>query len=69
MHAILQPDTIVPKKIGQNTYLVPPFVRVDEKAFKVDSLAGDRLYSKEIKRETNAVILFWNRNKILPLLP
>ncbi|MCW3107479.1 MAG: hypothetical protein JWQ09_1985 [Segetibacter sp.] len=68
-HAILQADTIVPKMVNPGIYSIPPFVTVNEQAFIVDSLAHGFVYSRKIKRKPNAVILFWNRTKVVSLLP
>ena len=67
--AVLLPDTVHAKILSNGNYRIPPFVTVSGSAFKVDTLISGKVFTKYVKRDTAGAFLFWNKNKVVLLLP
>jgi hypothetical protein len=67
--AILLPEIIYANNLTDGKYKVAPFITIDSTAFKVDYLVAGKFFSKEVKRDRGAPFLFWNKIKVVSLLP
>ena len=67
--AILQPDTIMAITDSNGYRRIAPAVIVTDKEFLVDSISGGRVFTKAVKRDKDGLFLYWNRNKVVNLLP
>ncbi|WP_207492777.1 hypothetical protein [Aridibaculum aurantiacum] len=67
--AMEHPQGILPVLQGDEGLRLPPAVTITLTAFKVDSLANGVPVTKQVKRDPAAAILYWNRNKVVSLLP
>ncbi len=67
--AIRLQDTIIPVKTAEASWRLPPSLTITKGNYLVDTTMNGQPFTKAVKTVSNTVFLYWNRNKVLTLLP